>query len=189
MHYAHDREISEGICFTCVTVLFISKLFLGKAPWWFLLSSPLRNSIIIPLELPTFYPGRFRWDNRDTAFSNYCHGHNSATCGSKRNSNSPPVTETTKKIHRSKEEWYRYVVTMDWKLYCCLIRCHITSNLLTNCTTTLFLFFKILVGVTLACRPSIILATGPEWKLVSHQLKQLTAPMLEMWSQTHFYMW
>ena len=104
----------QGICFTCVIVLFISKLFLGKAPWWFLLSTSLRNSIIIPLELPTFYPGRFRWDNRDTAAaSTQCHGYKSATCGSKRNSNSPSVTETTKKVHGSKEEWCRYIVTEE----------------------------------------------------------------------------
>ena len=90
-----------------------SKLFLGKVPWWFLLPTQLRNSIIIPLELPTFYPGRFRWDNRDTAASTQCHSYNSATCGSKRDSNSPPVTETTKKVHRSKGKWCRYNVTKE----------------------------------------------------------------------------
>ena len=111
-------------------------LYFYLQPWWFLLPTPLRTWSITALELPTFYPRRFQWDNRDTAASTQCHSYNSATCGSKRNSNSPPVTETTKKVHGSKEEWCRYLETtyrtFAWNLESNNTLLHVMDKLLRH---------------------------------------------------------
>ena len=134
--------------------LLSSKLFSDKAPCRSLLPTQLRNSNIIALDIPTFYPVRFRLDNGHTAFSKQYHGYNSATCGSKGNSNSPPVTETTKKVHRSKDKMmqicYHYgKLLLDQKLQ--------TNDLMINCA--ILSFFQTLVSVTLACRAGVILAS------------------------------